>query len=142
MATKPWHIPLRLAAGAFILQQGVAKKDVDEGTAQWLQGRAALISPTFANMDPKAFATLLSTSEIALGTALLAVGFVSPFVAGAGLTAFGGLLNTLYLRAEGTTQEGSVAPTQQGVPLAKDVWLTAIGAALLLDSVFAPRRHR
>ena len=142
MATKPWHIPLRLAAGAFILQQGVAKQDADEGTAKWLQERATLISPTLGNMDPKAFATLLSTSEIALGTALLAVGFVSPFLAGAGLTAFGGLLNTLYLRAEGTTQEGSVAPTQQGVPLAKDVWLTAIGSALVLDSVFSPRRHR
>jgi hypothetical protein len=142
MATKPWHIPLRLAAGSFILQQGLAKGEVDEGTAKWLQERATLIAPQLGDMDPKQFATLLSTSEIALGASLLAIGVVSPLLAGLGLTAFGGLLNTLYLRAEGTTQEGSVAPTQQGVPMAKDVWLTAIGAALVLDSIFAPRRRR
>ncbi len=142
MATKPWHIPLRLASGAFILQQGVAKQSADEGTAQWLQSRAALVNPKFAEMDPRTFALLLSTSEIALGTALLAIGFVPPLLAGAGLTAFGALLNTLYLRAEGTTKEGSIVPTQQGVPLAKDVWLTAIGSALVLDSIFAPRRRR
>jgi hypothetical protein len=39
-------------------------------------------------------------------------------------------------------REGSVRPTQQGVPLAKDVWLTAIGAALVLDSIFSPKRRR
>jgi hypothetical protein len=33
-------------------------------------------------------------------------------------------------------------PTQQGIPLAKDFWLTGIGAALVLDSIFAPRRRR
>jgi hypothetical protein len=142
MATKPWHLPLRLAAGAFILQQGLSKDPADEGTAAWLQQQAAVVAPQLGEMDPKQFAALLSTSEITLGAALLAVGLVPPLVAGLGLTAFGGLLNQLYLRSEGTTQEGSVAPTMKGIPMAKDVWLTAIGLALVLDSIFAPRRHR
>jgi hypothetical protein len=142
MATKPWHLPVRLAAGAFVLQQGLSKRQADEGTAKWLHERATLVFPQFGDMDPKAFATLLSTSEVLLGTSLLAIPFVPPLLAGLGLSAFGGLLNTLYLRAEGTTQEGSIAPTPQGIALAKDVWLTAIGLALVLDSVFAPRRHR
>ena len=142
MATKPWHVPVRLAAGAFVLQQGLSKHDADEGTAKWLQERATVVWPKFGDMDPKAFATLLSTCEIVLGSSVLAIGFVPPLVAGLGLTAFGGLLNRLYLKAEGTTQEGSIAPTQQGMALAKDVWLTSIGLSLVLDSVFSPRRHR
>ena len=142
MATKPWHIPLRLAAGSVILQQGLAKQEADEGTAKWLQERAAVVVPQLGDLDPKQFATLLSTSEVTLGASLLAIGVVSPLLAGLGLTAFGAGLNMLYLRAEGTTQEGSIKPTQQGVPLVKDVWLTAIGAALVLDSIFSPRRHR
>jgi hypothetical protein len=142
MATKPWHVPVRLAAGAFVLQQGLSKRQADEGTAKWLHERAAVVFPQFGDMDPKAFATLLSTWEIALGASLLAIPFVPPLVAGLGLTAFGGLLNTLYLRSEGTTQEGSIAPTPQGMALAKDVWLTAIGLALVLDGVFSPSRRR
>jgi hypothetical protein len=142
MATKPWHLPLRLAAGAFVLQQGLAKQDADEGMAAWLQGQAALVVPQVGELDAKSFAALLSTTEVVLGGAVLAVGVVPPLVAGLGLTAFGGMLNRLYLRAPGTTEEGSIAPTQQGVPMAKDVWLTAIGLALVLDSIFAPRRRR
>jgi hypothetical protein len=142
MATKPWHVPLRLAAGAFVLQQGLSTRDADEGFAKWLHERASVAVPQFAGMDPRAFAALLSSAEIVLGSSVLAIGFVPPLVAGLGLTTFGGLLNRLYLRSEGTRQEGSIQPTPQGMALAKDVWLTAIGLALVLDSVFAPRRRR
>jgi hypothetical protein len=31
--------------------------------------------------------------------------------------------------------EGSLRPTQQGLPLAKDVWLAAIGASLGIDDL-------
>jgi hypothetical protein len=32
-------------------------------------------------------------------------------------------------------QEGSLRPTQQGIPLAKDVWMVGIGLALMIDEV-------
>ena len=32
-------------------------------------------------------------------------------------------------------REGSLRPTQQGVPLAKDAWLVGIGAGLMLDGL-------
>jgi hypothetical protein len=31
--------------------------------------------------------------------------------------------------------EGSLRPTEQGIPLAKDVWLAAIGASLIIDGL-------
>jgi hypothetical protein len=85
---------------------------------------------------------LLSASEIALGVALLGIGFVPSSLAGLALGAFGGSLTRLYLKTPGTRREGSVAPSQQGVGLAKDSWMLAIGAALVLDAVFGSSRKR
>jgi hypothetical protein len=142
MATKLWHVPVRLATGAIILDQGLLKRGADEDTAKWLHGQAALVFPQFADMEPKAFVQLLSSCEIALGSALLAIGFVPSGLAGLGLTAFGGSLTRLYLNAPGTRREGTVAPTQQGIGLVKDSWMLAIGAALVVDSAFGRRRGR
>jgi hypothetical protein len=141
MATKLWHVPVRLATGAIIMDQGLLKRGADEDTARWLHGQAVLVFPQFADMEPKAFVQLLSTCEIALGAALLAIGFVPSGLAGLGLTAFGGSLTRLYLNAPGTRREGSVAPSQQGIALAKDSWMLAIGAALVVDSVFGSSRR-
>jgi hypothetical protein len=54
---------------------------------------------------------------------------------GAALTAFSGALLGLYLRIPGLRQEGSLRPTNQGIPIAKDVWLLGIGLALVVDDV-------
>jgi len=146
MATKPWHLPLRLVTGAFILDQGRSKQDLDPETATWLRDQAAVAFPQVKEMDPLAFGRLLSATELTLGGALLAVPLVPPLPAGVGLLAFSLGLNRLYLKTPGATRDepgvSGVAPTQKGVPLAKDSWLTAIGAALVLDSLFAPRRRR
>jgi hypothetical protein len=142
MATKLWHVPVRLATGAIIVDQGLQKLGADEDTAKWLHGQAVNAFPQFADMDPKDFVQLLSSTEIALGAALLGIGFVPSSLAGLGLSLFGGSLTRLYLKAPGTTREGSVAPSQQGVGLAKDSWLLAIGVALVLDSVFGSGRGR
>jgi hypothetical protein len=120
MATKLWHVPVRLATGAVILDQGLLKRDADEDTAKWLHGQAALAFPQVADMDPQEFTRLLSSCEIALGTALLAIGLVPSGVAGLGLAAFGGSLTRLYLNVPGTRREGTIAPSQQGITLAKD----------------------
>ena len=54
----------------------------DEDTAKWLHGQAVQAFPQFADMDPKDFVQLLSASEIALGAALLGIGFVPSSLAG------------------------------------------------------------
>jgi hypothetical protein len=83
---------------------------------------------------------LLSTAEIAIGTALV-VPVVPAWLAGAGLTAFALGTLGLYLRTPGMRQEGSLRPTQQGIPLAKDAWMVGIGLALMVDEA-AERARR
>ena len=34
-------------------------------------------------------------------------------------------------------EEGSLRPTQQGIPLAKDTWIVGIGLALIIDELAA-----
>ena len=58
------------------------------------------------------------------------------------LSIFGGSLTRLYLTSPGTRREGSIAPSQQGVGLAKDSWMLAIGVALVLDGLFGSRKGR
>ena len=142
MATKLWHVPVRLATGAIILDQGLLKLKADDDTAKWLHGQAVHAFPQFAEMEPKEFVQLLSAGEIALGTALLGIGLVPSSLAGLALGVFGGSLTRLYLKAPGTRREGSIAPSQQGVGLAKDSWMLAIGTALVLDAVFGSSGKR
>jgi hypothetical protein len=142
MATKLWHVPVRLATGAIILDQGLLKLGADEETAKWLHGQAVHAFPQFADVEPKDFVQLLSTGEIALWAALLGIGIVPSSLAGLGLGIFGGALTRLYLRAPGTRREGTIAPSQQGIGLVKDSWMLAIGTALVLDALFGSRRKK
>ena len=135
MATKLWHVPVRLATGAVIIDQGLQKLDADEDTARWLHGQAVVVFPQLADMEPKDFVQLLSACEIGLGAALLGIGFVPSGLAGLGLGLFGGSLTRLYLKAPGTRREGSIAPSHQGITLVKDSWMLAIGLALLVDAL-------
>jgi hypothetical protein len=142
VATKLWDVPVRLATGAIILDQGLLKLGADEDTVKWLHGQAVQAFPQSADMEPRDFVQLLSTGEIALGAALLGIGFVLSSLAGLGLGLFGGSLTRLYLKSPGTRRKGSIAPSQQGVGLAKDSWMLAIGTALVLDAVFGSRRRK
>jgi hypothetical protein len=142
MATKLWHVPVRLATGAIILDQGLLKLKADDDTVKWLHGQASQAFPQFADMEPKDFVQLLSTSEITLGIALLGIGFVPSSLAGLALGVFGGSLTRLYLKSPGTRREGTIAPSQQGVGLAKDSWMLAIGTALVLDALFGSSGKR
>lgn len=141
MALKAWHIPLRLATGAFILNSGLAKRHADEETAKGLHGFATTAYPELKDTPPDKFATMLSTGEIAVG-ALLLTPMVPTAVAGTALATFGGLLGRLYLNGPGLREEGSIKPTQDGTAVAKDVWLLAIGTALTLDGLGDRRRRR
>jgi hypothetical protein len=137
---KAWQLPLRLAAGAFVLNSGLSKWEADEAHAKQVHGFASATYPFLGEIDAKAFTKALAASEIAIGAAVL-VPIVSTALAGAGLTAFSAGLAGLYLRTPGMRQEGSLRPTEQGIPLAKDVWLLAIGLSLVIDGLRGKRKR-
>jgi len=56
-------------------------------------------------------------------------------LAGAALAGFSAGLVQLYWKTPGMRQPGSIKPTQQGIALAKDVWLLGAGLTLLLDGL-------
>ena len=129
----------RLATGAFILNSGLSKRNVGPEHAAGLHGMASGAYPFLGKMEPEQFAKLLSAGEIALGTALL-VPVVPTALAGAALAAFAGGLVGLYLRTPGMRKEGSLAPTQQGTVLAKDVWMLGIGLGFVADALANRRK--
>ncbi|MGY1718973.1 MULTISPECIES: hypothetical protein [unclassified Blastococcus] len=137
------EIPPRLSAGAFILNSGLGKRGADEQAAAGMHGFASGTYPFLARMEPQQFAKALSTAEIAVGAALLTP-FVPTAVAGAALTAFSGGLLGLYLKTPGMRKEGSLAPTEQGLAIAKDSWLLGIGIGMLVRGTLErePRRVR
>src|ERR1022692_1030528 len=96
--------------------------------------------PFLAKLKPKDFAKLLSATEIALGSALL-LPVIPDALAGAGLVAFSAGLLGLYAGTPGMRKEDSVRPTQQGTPLAKDVWMLGIGLGLVIDALTDRPRH-
>ncbi len=110
---KARHLPPRLATGAFILNSGLGKRHADEATAAGVHGMAAGSYPFLGSLEPKTFTKMLSTGEIALGTALL-LPVVPTALAGVALMAFSGGLVGLYLRTPGLREPGSLRPTQQG----------------------------
>jgi hypothetical protein len=126
-----WQLPLRLASGAFVLNSGVTKAKVDDSAAAQLHGFATGTYPFLARLEPKQFARALSSTEIVIGSALLIPVVPAP-LAGLALTGFAGGLLGLYLRTPGMREPGSLRPSQDGIPLAKDSWLAAIGLALIL----------
>ena len=138
---KPWHIPLRVASGAFILQSGLSKRGIEGEAAKGLHEFAAAGHPEVEPVEPETFAKGLSTAEIVLGSALL-LPVVPSWLAATGLTAFAAGLNRLYFKAPGLRQEGDIRPTEQGTGIAKDVWMTAMGVAMLIDAVSDRRDGR
>ena len=133
-SVKPHHLPQRIATGAFILNSGIGKLRADEEAAAQLHGFAAGAYPFLARLKPADFVRLLAVSEITLGAALL-LPVVPAAVAGAGLAAFSGGMLGLYARTPGMRKENSPFPTQQGTPLAKDVWMMGIGLGLVIDDL-------
>ena len=106
------HLPLRVATGAYILNSGMSKQGLEGQAAEGLHG-------------------------MAVGAALL-IPFVPSALVGAALAGFSAGLVQLYLKTPGMRQPGSLKPTQEGIGLAKDVWLVGAGLTLLLDGL--PKR--
>ena len=129
------QVPLRLATGAYILHSGIGKVGADEGTAQYLHGAAASTYPAvFKDMEPATFARVLAAPEIGVGAVLLAP-MVPATIAGAALTGFGAGLVGMYLRTPSMTLDDGIRPSQEGMGVAKDVWLVGAGLTLLTQGV-------
>ena len=131
------HLPLRVATGAYILNSGMSKQGLEGQAAEGLHGMASNAIPPLKRIEPEQFAKILSTGEIALGAALL-IPFLPSALVGAALAGFSAGLLQLYLKTPGMRQPGSLKPTQEGIGLAKDVWLVGAGLTLLLDGL--PKR--
>ena len=134
LPVKLRHVPQRMATGAFILNSGIGKLNADEETAAQLHGFAVGTYPFLARLKPRDFVKLLGGTEVALGSALL-LPVVPSALAGAALAAFSGGLLGLYARTPGMRKEGTPLPTQQGIPIAKDVWMLGIGLGLVIDDL-------
>ena len=128
------HLPGRLTTGVFIVNSGLSKRHADDDTAAALHGMAAAAYPFLHSIPPQRFVRLLCAGELALGTALL-LPVVPTIVAGTALTAFSAGLLGLYLRIPDMRAKGSLRPTQQGITIAKDVWMFGIGLTLLIDGL-------
>ena len=133
------HLPLRVATGAYILNSGLSKQNLEGEAAAGVHGMAVGAVPALEKIPSDQFARILSTGEIALGAALL-IPFVPSALVGAALVGFSAGLVQLYLNTPGMRQPGSIRPTQDGLGLAKDVWLLGAGMTLLLDGW--PKRAR
>lgn len=136
------NVPVRLAAGAFILNSGLTKLQADKDAHQHVHGFAAGAYPFLENAPPEQFGKALGAAEVALGGALLAPVVISDGLAGLALTAFSGALLGLYARTPGMRQEGSMRPSKDGTALAKDTWLAGIGLTLMASSVGSRRMAR
>ncbi|WP_356882412.1 hypothetical protein [Arthrobacter sp. YD2] len=126
------HLPLRLTTGAFILNSGLNKRNLDAESAAGLQQMAANAFPQVQDLDAARFGKLLSNAEICVGLSLL-LPFIPSRLAGLILGAFSGGMIRMYLKTPGMTEEDGIRPTAAGTGLAKDTWMAGIAAALLLD---------
>ena len=124
------HLAARALTGAFILHTGIEKWRGDRETAERTHGMATTAYPFLGDVEPPRFLKLLAAGEVATGVALLAP-VVPDRVAGVALTGFAASLLGLYFRVPGMHREGSLAPTPQGMAIAKDAWLLGIGLDLL-----------
>ncbi|KUJ67129.1 hypothetical protein ACZ90_30270 [Streptomyces albus subsp. albus] len=128
------QLPLRLAVGAYFLHSGLAKSEADQETAERLRQFAVGSYPFLGRLDARTFTRLLSAGELAIAAAMLVPVFPAA-VAGRALTAFSLGTLGLYLRTPGMREEGGLRPTEEGTPLAKDVWLLGIGLSLMTEAL-------
>ena len=138
--TKLSQLPIRIAAGAFILNAGLGKRNLPPEAAAHLQEMGARGVPQVKDLEPATFGKVLAGSEIALGSALL-FPKVPSWMAGLALSGFAASLLKMYLSTPGLTESDGIRPTQDGTALAKDVWLLGIGGTLVLDDLLSRKKR-
>lgn len=128
------NLPPRLTVGGYIFHSGLEKWNAGPEVAQGMHAMASDSFPVVKDVSPPTFLKALAAGEMAVGALLLAP-VVSPLKSGVALTAFSGALLTMYARTPGMRQPGSIWPTQDGIGLAKDVWMFGIGAGLVIGGL-------
>jgi len=144
LSAKLRRAPGRIVTGAFILNSGIGKLGGNDDTAKALHAMASGAYPVLDKIPPKPLLKAVAASEIALGAGLL-LPVVPAGLAGLALVGFSGSLLGMWWRTPGMHEEGSPRPTQQGMAIAKDVWMLGIGAGLVADAVLesgAQQAHR
>lgn len=135
-------MPVRVAAGAFILNSGLEKLRAQPETTERLHGFASETYPVVKRLEPQQFVSALGVAEMALGGALLLPFVVRDDVAGCALTTFSAGLLRLYVRTPDLRKEGSIRPTRDGTAIAKDAWLAGIGVTLMTSGLASRRTRR
>lgn len=125
--------PARLAAGLFILNSGIGKRNLPPQAAEQLRDSGAVGVPALKQVPAEQFGRYLSYGEMGLGAALLTP-TVPGWAAGLALGAFSGGLLNMYRKTPGMTVDG-VRPTPEGTAVAKDVFMLGIAGTLILDSI-------
>lgn len=131
---KLHQLPPRLVAGAFFLNSGIGKLRADDETAGKLHGLATGTYPFLGKLKAKDITRALAVTEITLGAALI-IPVVPSVLVGGGLAAFSSGLLGLYARTPGMRKPGTPLPTENGVPMAKDMWLLGLGLGLVIDDL-------
>jgi uncharacterized membrane protein YkgB len=134
LLARPQHLPARIAVGVFIFNSGVSKLRADDEAAEGMHGFASGTYPFLRKLKARDFTRLLGATEVALGSALV-LPVVPSLIAGAGLAAFSGGLLGLYVRTPGMRRPGTPLPSQEGIAMAKDIWMTGIGLSLIIDDL-------
>lgn len=104
--------------GAFIANSGVGKIGMPAEYSAGVQQAAASGIPALAKLPSDKFGTWLGYAETAIGAAL---------------TAFSGGLFSMYFRNPENTEADGIRPSQEGMALSKDVFMLAIGLALMIQ---------
>jgi hypothetical protein len=136
LSAKLRRAPGRIATGAMILNSGLGKLKADEDTAKTLHAMASGAYPQLGKIQPKMFLKMLGTAEVALGTALL-LPIVPAGLAGIALLGFSGGTLGMYWRTPALHPPGDPRPTPQGIVIAKDSWMLAIGVGLVIDAALS-----
>lgn len=133
--------PIRLAAGAFIVNSGLVKLAADGDHATGIHSMAKGAFPVVEKVPPEPFMKGLAAAEVALGGALM-LPIVPDRLAGLALVPFAGGLVWMYSQTDGMHQPDSLRPTPKGMSLAKDIWLLGIGLTLLLTGKKKTKRSK
>lgn len=130
---KLHNLPVRLTAGLYLLDSGLATLSADEAAAVSLHKFATDAYGLLSRFESRKFSKCFATGEL-----LLAAGLLLPFVpdetVGLGLTVFSAIMFGLYLRLPGMRRERSLRSTPKGTSLAKNIWLLGMGLSLALTS--------
>ncbi len=135
LAAKLRRAPARAAAGAYILNSGLGKLKGGPEQAVGVHGMAVGAYPFLKKVEPNTFLKGLGVTEVALGAALL-LPIAPAGLVGLGLSAFATGLVGLYIRTP-MLHDKYLRPTPDGIGVAKDVWLAAIGYGLVVDAALA-----